>query len=170
MTKPDILENPVRSIYLGIGSNLGNRKKNIEKAKFQLIKNDIKILKSSSYYESLSWPDPKKPKFLNIVLEIETTIHPISLLKICKKIEKSLGRKISTINSPRICDIDILDYGNKVMNNGINLPHPRMHQRNFVLIPLFEIRKKWLHPKSKDHIKTLISKLSNKDITSIKQI
>jgi len=165
-----MFENQVKKVFLGVGSNLGNRQKNIELSKIALTNRGIKILKSSSFYESLSWPDPKKPKFLNIVLEIETTIHPISLLKICKKIEKSLGRKISTINSPRICDIDILDYGNKVMNNGINLPHPRMHQRNFVLIPLFEIRKKWLHPKSKDHIKTLISKLSNKDITSIKQI
>ena len=165
-----MFENQVKKVFLGVGSNLGNRQKNIELSKIALTNRGIKILKSSSFYESLSWPDPKKPKFLNIVLEIETTIHPISLLKICKKIEKSLGRKISTINSPRICDIDILDYGNKVMNNGINLPHPRMHQRNFVLIPLFEIRKKWLHPKSKNHIKTLISKLSNKDITSIKQI
>ena len=165
-----MFENQVKKVFLGVGSNLGNRQKNIELSKIALTNSGIKILKSSSFYESLSWPDPKKPKFLNIVLEIETKIHPISLLKICKKIEKSLGRKISTINSPRICDIDILDYGNKVMNNGINLPHPRMHQRNFVLIPLFEIRKKWLHPKSKDHIKTLILKLSNKDITSIKQI
>ena len=165
-----MFENQVKKVFLGVGSNLGNRQKNIELSKIALTNRGIKILKSSSFYESLSWPDPKKPKFLNIVLEIETTIHPISLLKICKKIEKSLGRKISTINSPRICDIDILDYDNKVMNNGINLPHPRMHQRNFVLIPLFEIRKKWLHPKSKNHIKTLISKLSNKDITSIKQI
>ena len=165
-----MFENQVKKVFLGVGSNLGNRQKNIELSKIALTNSGIKILKSSSFYESLSWPDPKKPKFLNIVLEIETTIHPISLLKICKKIEKSLGRKISKINSPRICDIDILDYGNKVMKNGINLPHPRMHQRNFVLIPLFEIRKKWLHPKSKDHIKTLILKLSNKDITSIKQI
>ena len=165
-----MFENQVKKVFLGVGSNLGNRQKNIELAKIALTNSGIKILKSSSFYESLSWPDPKKPKFLNIVLEVETTIHPVSLLKICKKIEKSLGRKISKKNSPRICDIDILDYGNKIMKNGIILPHPRMHQRNFVLIPLFEIRKKWLHPKSKDHIKTLISKLSNKDITSIKQI
>ena len=63
-----------------------------------------------------------------------------------------------------------MDYDTKNQKNGINLPHPRMHQRNFVLLPLFEINKEWVHPKSKDHIKTLILKLSNKDITSIKQI
>ena len=108
-----MLENPVKSIYLGIGSNLGNRKKNIDKAKFQLIKNNIKILKSSNYYESLSWPDPKKPKFLNIVLEISTFLDPLNLLKICKIIEKKLGRKKRLKNSPRECDIDILDYNNR---------------------------------------------------------
>ena len=80
MIKQDTLENQVKSIYLGIGSNLGNRKKNIEKAKFQLIKNDIKILKSSSYYESLSWPNPKNPKFLNIVLEISTFLDPFRII------------------------------------------------------------------------------------------
>jgi len=64
-----MLENRVKSVYLGIGSNLGNKKRNIEKAKFELIQNNIWIEKSSNYYETLSWPNPKKPKFLNIVLK-----------------------------------------------------------------------------------------------------
>tara|TARA_B100000902_G_scaffold160114_1_gene155860 strand:- start:784 stop:1281 length:498 start_codon:yes stop_codon:yes gene_type:complete len=165
-----MLENPVKSIYLGIGSNLGNRKINIEKAKFELIKNSIKISKSSNYYESLSWPDPRKPKFLNIVLEISTFIDPLNLLKICKIIEKKLGRKKSFKNSPRVCDIDILDYNNRQIKKHIILPHPRMHIRNFVLLPLFEINKVWRHPLKKQDIKTLISILPNKDIRSIKQI
>tara|TARA_B100000900_G_scaffold359388_1_gene330830 strand:+ start:392 stop:889 length:498 start_codon:yes stop_codon:yes gene_type:complete len=165
-----MLENPVKSIYLGIGSNLGNRKLNIEKAKFELIKNNIKISKSSNYYESLSWPDPRKPKFLNIVLEISTFIDPLNLLKICKIIEKKLGRKKSFKNSPRVCDIDILDYNNRQIKKHIILPHPRMHIRNFVLLPLFEINKVWRHPLKKQDIKTLISILPNKDIRSIKQI
>ena len=170
MTKLDILENPVRPIYLGIGSNLGNRKKNIERAKFLLIKNNIKILKLSSYYESLSWPDPRNPKFLNVVLEISTYLDPFNLLKICKIIEKKLGRKKSLKNSPRECDIDILDYDNRKTSNQIILPHPSMHIRNFVLLPLFEINKAWKHPLKKQDIKTLISALSNRDIRSIKQI
>ena len=165
-----MLENQVKSIYLGIGSNLGNRKLNIEKAKFELIKNNIKISKSSNYYESLSWPDPRKPKFLNIVLEISTFIDPLNLLKICKIIEKKLGRKKSFKNSPRECDIDILDYNNRQIKEHIILPHPRMHIRNFVLLPLFEINKVWRHPLKKQDIKTLISILPNKDIRSIKQI
>tara|TARA_A100001035_G_scaffold268190_1_gene252918 strand:+ start:80 stop:592 length:513 start_codon:yes stop_codon:yes gene_type:complete len=168
--RQDIYENQANKVFLAIGSNLGDRFRNIELAKIMLSDNRIKILKSSSFYETLSWPNIKNPKFLNVVLEIETNLRPLSLLDLCKKIEKSLGRKKSKKNSPRVCDIDILDYAKRNENNGINLPHPRLHQRNFVLIPLFEISKKWTHPKSKDHIKTLILKLSKKDITSIKQI
>ena len=160
MIRQDIYENQVNKVFLAIGSNLGDRLRNIELAKIMLSDNSIKILKSSSFYETLSWPNIKNPKFLNVVLEIETNLQPLSLLDLCKKIEKSLGRKKSEKNSPRICDIDILDYDTKNQKNGINLPHPRMHQRNFVLLPLFEINKEWVHPKSKDHIKTLILKLS----------
>ena len=165
-----MLENPVKSIYLGIGSNLGNRIKNIEHAKFKLLQNDIKILQSSNYYESLSWPNINNPKFLNIVLKISTNLTPLELIKICKDIEKSLGRKKNIKNSPRVCDIDILDYKKMQSNKEIILPHPRLHQRNFVLLPLFELNKNWKHPVSKCHIKTLILSLSNKDIRSIKQI
>ena len=157
-------------IYLGIGSNLGNREINIENAKFRLEENKIKILESSSYYESLSWPNPKNPKFLNIVLKINTILTPSKLLEKCKKIEFDLGRKKSLKNSPRICDIDILDFNNKDISGKVILPHPRMHKRNFVLFPLFELNKDWKHPVLKHHIKRLIFLLSNKDIRSIKQI
>ena len=170
MIKQDILENPAKIIYLGIGSNLGNKVNNIEKAKFELVKNKIQIIQSSSYYESLSWPDINKPKYLNIILKITTKINPLELLKICKDIEKILGRKKSIKNSPRKCDIDIIDYDNQKFKGNIILPHPRMHNRNFVLIPLFEINKDWYHPVLKHNIKKLINSLPNKDIRSIKQI
>ena len=165
-----MLENRVNSIYLGIGSNLGNRKINIEKAKFNLKKNDIKIIRSSNYFESLSWPDEKNPKYLNIILEIVTNFSPTNLLKVCKEIEIILGRKKRAKNSPRECDIDIIDYKSKIINHQIILPHPNMHTRNFVLFPLFELNKDWRHPITKLHIKRLISLLSDRDIRSIKQI
>ena len=133
-------------------------------------KYNIKILESSGFYESLSWPDPNKPKFLNIVLKIRTDLPPINLLHKCKEIEKNLGRKKTKKNAPRVCDIDIIDYGKIKLNKDITLPHPRMHNRNFVLLPLFEINKNWIHPKLKKHIKSLILSLSNKDIRTIKQI
>ena len=163
-------ENLVRNIYLGVGSNLGNKKINIEKTKSNLLKNNIKILECSSFYESLSWPNPKNPKFLNIVVKINTNLTPLGLIKKCKEIETKLGRKKKPKNSPRICDIDIIDFKNQKMEIDIILPHPRMHTRNFVLLPLFEIDKDWKHPVLKLNIKKLISSLSNSDIRSIKQI
>ena len=170
MTRQDTSENQAKSIYLGIGSNLGNKLNNIEKAKFQLIQNNIRILRSSSFYESLSWPNPNNPKFLNIVIKICTNLSALKLLQICKKIETNLGRKKTLKNSPRECDIDIIDYKNKKINGIAILPHPRMHKRNFVLIPLFEINRAWIHPVLKLDIKSLIFSLSNRDIRSIKQI
>ena len=164
-----MLENQVKSIYLGIGSNLGNKKMYIEKAKFKLIQKNIKIKKTSNYYESLSWPDPKNPKYLNIVLKVITNLSPIELMNICKNIEVSLGRKKRLKNAPRECDIDILDYDNRKMKGKLILPHPRMNTRNFVLFPLFELDKEWKHPVLKHSIKKLILSLKNSDIRSIKQ-
>ena len=170
MIKLDTSENQAKLIYLGIGSNLGNRKNNIDKAKFKLSENNISILRESKFYETLSWPNEKDPKFLNIVLEVKTFLSPLKLLKVCKEIEKILGRKKTAKNAPRKCDIDILDYSSKKMSKNVILPHPRMHTRNFVLFPLFEINKNWKHPISKKSIKTLICSLSNKEIRTIKKI
>ena len=170
MIKQDILENQANLIYIGIGSNLGNRFNNIELTKSLLCFNGINIIKSSSYYETLSWPNPKRPKFLNIVLSIKSNLLPEKLLTIFKKIEKDLGRKITKENFPRECDIDIIDYKNRIIKGNITIPHKKMHKRNFVLIPLYEINKRWTHPKFKLSIKKLIFSLPIKDIRSIKQI
>ena len=163
-------EKQAKIIYLSIGSNLGNRKKNIEKTKFKLYSKGINIIRSSNYYETLSWPNPKNPKFYNIVLKVSSDLKMLELLKLCKQIEISLGRKKAPKNSPRTCDIDIIDYNQKTTSNGINIPHPRMHLRNFVLIPLFEIEKNWRYPNSERYIKNLIFSLSNSDIRSIKLV
>ncbi len=170
MIKQDILGNRVKLVYLGIGSNLGNRKLNIEKAKFKIFQKNIIIIKSSSYYETPSWPNPNNPKYLNIVLKVFTTFTPLKLLRICKEIEVNLGRKKKPRNSPRECDIDIIDYDNKQIKKNIIIPHPRMHKRNFVLFPLYELNKSWKHPISNLDIKSLIFTLSSKDIRSIKHI
>ena len=165
-----MLEKQAKIIYLSVGSNLGNRKKNIEKTKFELYSKGINIIRSSNYYETLSWPNPKNPKFYNIILKVSSNLKILELLKICKQIETSLGRKKAPKNSPRTCDIDIIDFNLKIAVNGINVPHPRMLLRNFVLIPLFEIEKNWRYPNSKRYIKDLIFSLSNSDIRSIKLV
>ena len=173
MKKQDILENQVNNVYLAIGSNLGNKINNIEFAKFELEKYKIKITKSSTNYMSQSWPDNKNPKYINIIIKIKTYLTPLELLKVCNLIELKLGRIRSKKNAPRTCDIDIIDYNKKILgrkNSKLILPHPRMNNRNFVLLPLFEIEKSWKHPKSKINIVNLINSLPIKDLRSIKQI
>ena len=170
MIKQDLLENQVKTIYLGIGSNLGNRIINIEKAKSLLIENNIDLISASKYYETPSWPNPENPKFINIVLKAKCLFEPNKLLNICKKIEVQLGRKKGPRNSPRECDIDIIDFNGIILKENLTIPHKMMHKRNFVLLPLFEIEKTWFHPIKKLYVKTLIFSLSNDDIRSIKQI
>ena len=173
MINQDLLENQVKLIYLAIGSNLGNKKHNIEKTKFELLFNKIEITKCSSYFETESWPDKSNPKFINIIIEVRTNLNPLNLLKICKLIEKKLGRKKSLKNTPRPCDIDIIDYKQIILNvnnDYLTLPHPRISKRNFVLLPLFNINKSWKHPKSKKKIVNLVSSLSINDLRSIKPI
>jgi len=169
VTKQDISEKQAKKIFLGIGSNLGNRISNIEKAKSILLENNINLITSSSYYETPSWPDPNKPRFINIVLKVTCQYRPLQLLNLCKTIEKKLGRKDTPKNSPRICDIDIIDFDGLVLKGKLNLPHTRMHKRNFVLFPLFDI-KNWTHPVKKTNIKKLIFSLPKNDIRSINQI
>jgi 2-amino-4-hydroxy-6-hydroxymethyldihydropteridine diphosphokinase len=171
--KQDTSENLANSAYLAIGSNLGNRIHNIQIAKLELEKYKIKILKSSSNYISESWPDPSKPNYINIVIKIKTSLAPLKLLKICNLIELKMGRVRLKKNAPRTCDIDIIDYGKKILNeknNKLILPHPQMNIRSFVLLPLFDVDKSWKHPKSKINIVNLINSLPIRDLRSIKQI
>ena len=175
MKRQDISENQAKIVYLGIGSNLGDRKKNIEIAKSHLSENNLDFLSISSFYETPSWPDPKKPKFLNVVIKAKFCFDPESLLKICKKIEILLGRKKGKKNDPRICDIDIIDFNGRIIEkkigyNKISVPHERMYNRNFVLLPLFEINKDWFHPKLCKNIVFLLSNLTSEQLLGIKII
>ena len=175
MIKQDTLENQAKLVYLGIGSNLGNKKINIEKTKFEIEKNGIKIESCSSFYETDSWPNNKFPKYFNIVLRAKTFFKPQDLLKKIKEIEILVGRKISLKNYPRICDIDIIDYDQKSLkinnnNQKLIIPHPKLHERNFVLLPLYEIAKNWTHPKKNKKISKLLRDLGINNLRSVKQL
>ena len=171
MKNQDILENNNKIAFLSIGSNLGNKKKNIELAKIKLELNNIKIIKVSKFYESLSWPNTNNPKFINISLMVQTKLSPRKLMEKCLYIEKQLGRRRRFKNSPRTCDIDIIDYNGKKLNNAFLIsPHPKMHKRNFVLLPLFEISSNWVHPVKKISINKLINSLDVENLRSIKLI
>ena len=173
MIKPDILGRQVNSSYLGIGSNLGNKISNIKKAMDLLLTKNIHIEKLSSFYETPSWPNNNFPKFINVVIKIQTNLSLIELFKIIKKIEKSVGRKKSLRNYPRICDIYIIDFkgiSSKFHYNKdiIETPHPRMTSRNFVIFPLFEVNNNWSHPRSKTSIYKIINKFKTSDFSDIR--
>jgi 2-amino-4-hydroxy-6-hydroxymethyldihydropteridine diphosphokinase len=129
--------------YLGIGSNLGNRRKNIREA-LEIIKNTpgLQVKKVSRIYETNPVGGPRQPKFLNGAIRIKTSFAALDLLKVVKAIEKKMGRVRSVKNGPRIIDLDILLYGNRsIKRKGLIVPHPRMREREFVLKPLSELTK-----------------------------
>jgi|TARA_B110000467_G_C18284289_1_gene460590 2-amino-4-hydroxy-6-hydroxymethyldihydropteridine diphosphokinase len=151
-------------IYLNIGSNLnsqfGDRFNNINKAASLLLSEKILIKKISNFYETPSYPNKSLPKYLNICLEIECNLDPISLLKTISFIENKIGRTKAIKNASRVCDIDIIDFKRKIINTDrLILPHPRSHLRNFVLYPLFEINPDWSHPLLNKKISVLIEEL-----------
>ncbi len=128
--------------YLGIGSNLGDRRKTIKSAvkKINSLK-DTTIIKISRIIETDPVGGPAgQPKFLNAALKIHTSLSPYILLRKLKQIEKELGRKRSVRFGPRVIDLDILLYGNEAIDKKtLKIPHPRMLERDFVIRPLLQI-------------------------------
>ena len=166
-------------ILLGLGSNLpssyGNRFKNIDLAISALNGYGIQVKKKSSYYESLSYPNKTNPRFINIVVDVETHLPPVDLASVSIFIEESLERKRGRKNDPRTCDIDIIDYKNQIINFkykdlDFTVPHEKLIYRNFVLFPLQEIYPDWVHPRTKEPISVLIENLSTEDKNSILKI
>jgi 2-amino-4-hydroxy-6-hydroxymethyldihydropteridine diphosphokinase len=126
-------------IYLGLGTNLGGTESNLEQA-LQLLSENITILKKSSRYETEPVGFKDQPWFLNMVVEAETGLPPEDLLCFTQGIEKQMKRVKTIVNGPRIIDIDILLYGDEsVETENLVIPHPRMTQRAFVMVPLYEI-------------------------------
>ena len=135
-------------VYIGIGSNLGNKRENYLEALERIAKlPKTRIIKESSVYESQPHGDSKE-WYINGVIEIETELKPEMLLKKFKNIERAMGRKkVRKKWGARIIDIDILLYDSLVMNKkSLKIPHPEMHQRKFVLIPLSELAPQVIHP------------------------
>lgn len=152
--------------YLGIGSNLGKRKKNIQKAVHLLASTSgINVEKISSLYESepVGWKN--QPWFINGVVKIKTTFSAEKLLNRLLEIERLFGRKRSKINrgGPRIIDLDLLLYGKEIIKipGRLKVPHPEMEKRKFVLVPLNEINPRIYHPKLKKTIHQLLNDLKN---------
>ncbi|MCX6163466.1 MAG: 2-amino-4-hydroxy-6-hydroxymethyldihydropteridine diphosphokinase [Ignavibacteriae bacterium] len=145
-------------IYLGLGSNICDKLNFIKSAEEEISKlNKTKVLRSSSIYKTEPWGIKSQEEFLNSVLEIESELEPEELLIELKLIEIVLGRKNREKWSKREIDIDILLYDNVILNNdSINIPHPEIPNRKFVLVPLCELNSGFIHPVINDSLENLL--------------
>jgi len=135
------------SVYLLFGSNVGNRVTNVRQAILSFVGRDLKLLQVSYFYETAAWGNEFQPSFLNVCARYKTELHPKEVLQLCKEIEERIGRQNRGRWQEREIDIDILYYGKKQVNDDdLIIPHPRLIQRNFALIPLKEISPTKKHP------------------------
>ncbi len=140
------------SAFIALGSNLAGRfsdpKAAVKAAIVALKSVDIQLVKQSRLYRSTAWPDPSDPEFVNAVVSIETALSPSALLARLHETETAFGRERRHMNAPRTLDLDIVDYGGTVSAQGATpiLPHPRLAERAFVLLPLMDVAPDWRHP------------------------
>jgi 2-amino-4-hydroxy-6-hydroxymethyldihydropteridine diphosphokinase len=154
--------------YLGLGSNLGNRRGNLESAVDRLASPELRVLRLSSIYETEPRDLVDQPWFLNQVIEVETTLFPRQLLRRLQKIELDLGRRRSMPKGPRLIDLDILLYANaKTSATGLEIPHPRMTERRFVLEPLAELAPDLRHPLTGQTIREMLARVSGQAVRRI---
>lgn len=150
-------------VFIGLGSNMGDKTANMEKAVLELGKvPGNKVLAVSSFYKTEPVGGIEQNWFVNAVAELETTLSPRELLNTLLDIEKSLGRIRGVKWGPRVIDLDILLYDNLVMDEeGLSIPHPYLHERGFVLVPLVEIAPKVMHPKFKKYMSELMGGIND---------
>lgn len=147
----------MKTAYLGLGSNVGNREHHIEQALSKLAAPDLRVARVSSVYETEPVGFTAQRSFLNLVAEIETELFPMQLLARIAKIEQALGRVRTVPNGPRTIDVDILLYGRTVIRSArLEVPHPRMAERRFVLVPLAELAPELRHPVTHKTVRAML--------------
>lgn len=154
-------------IYLALGTNMGNRVQNLKDA-IAALSPQMEVKAKSHIYETPPWGYEDQPWFLNQVLKVQTYLAPEPLLKHIKRLETALGRKVSFRNGPRLIDIDILFYDDLVLDTPLlTLPHPRLHERGFVLLPMMDLAPDFVHPVMQKSVREM---LASCNLSGIKQM
>ena len=144
-------------VYLSLGSNLGERDENL-KAAITALSPQMVVKAKSHVYETLPWGYEDQPQFLNQVIKAQTYLEPEPLLKHLKRLEVALGRRASFRNGPRLIDIDILFYDELILNTpSLTIPHPHLHERGFVLLPMMDIAPELVHPVTKKTVREMVA-------------
>lgn len=148
------------TVYLALGTNLGDRPGNLQNALAGLPP-VVTVLESSPVYETLPWGVTDQPAFLNMVIKAETHSEPLELLKQLKLLETRLGRLPSIRYGPRLIDIDLLFYDDLILNTAeLTIPHPNLHERAFVLVPLSDLAPEFIHPVTGKTVRQLLAEVS----------
>jgi 2-amino-4-hydroxy-6-hydroxymethyldihydropteridine diphosphokinase len=147
----------MKTVYLSLGSNVGDRESNLRAAIERLAAPDLRVLRTSPVYETEPVDYTAQPWFLNLVVEAETGLFPMQLLARIGKIERELGRMRTVPKGPRTIDIDILLYGRAVVRSAtLEIPHPRMAGRRFVLAPLADLEPGLRHPVTHQTVREML--------------
>ncbi|HLH42734.1 MAG TPA: 2-amino-4-hydroxy-6-hydroxymethyldihydropteridine diphosphokinase [Bryobacteraceae bacterium] len=151
--------------YLSLGSNVGDRDKLLARTLERLASDDIRVVRVSNVYETEPRDVPDQPWFLNQVVEIETSLFPKQLLARLQKIEIGMGRVRMEARGPRTVDIDILFYGNAIVSTpGLEIPHPRLSDRRFVLEPLAELAPEFRHPRTRQTVREMLAAVRHQKV------
>jgi 2-amino-4-hydroxy-6-hydroxymethyldihydropteridine diphosphokinase len=158
----------MKTVYLGLGSNVGDRQAMLQSAIDELQARDLTVTRVSSVYETEPMDLPSQPWFLNLVAEASTDLFPLQLLARIAKIEQELGRRRTRPKGPRSIDIDILLYGNFVVQTAsLVIPHERLAERRFVLAPLAELAPELRDPRSRRSMRELLGAVAGQTVRKV---
>ena len=155
------------TVFIALGTNLGKRKANL-RAAIKALPPDVTVLAESHVYETPPWGYEDQPAFLNMAVKAETEMEPEPLLKYLKQLEVELGREQNFRWGPRLIDLDILFYDDLVIDTPpLVIPHPRLHERAFVLVPLADVAPEVVHPVLQRTVSELLTRIDRQRINRI---